>query len=243
MRTRSASLQRRDRAAPYGSEVAVDARTAGGPKLDLAVVDDHHLVHLGLRTALAHRRELHLLGGYATVDELLAARLPVALVLLDLRLADGSSPAANVRRLRDAGRSVLVFTSGEDPFLMREALRSDVLGVVRKSQPIEEVVEAVLQVASGHPLMTTEWAHAVERDPIVRRAGLSAQEERVLRLFADGARSGDVASELHITVGTLEDYVRRVRRKYAEAGRAAPTKVDLYKRAVEDGLLPAPRRG
>ena len=215
----------------------------GARRLDLAVVDDHHLVHLGLRSALAHRRDLHLAGGFCTVAELLAARTAAELVLLDLRLADGSSPAENVRRLRDSGMTVLVFTSGEDPYLMREALRSDVLGVVRKSAPIDEVVRAVLQVAAGRPLMTAEWAHAVEHDPILRRAGLSGQEERVLRRFADGARSGDVAAELHITVGTLEDYVRRVRRKYAEPGRAAPTKVDLYKRAVEDGLLPAPRRG
>jgi hypothetical protein len=41
-------------------------------------------------------------------------------------------------------------------------------------------------------------------------------------------------------VSTIEDYVRRIRAKYARAGRPAMTKVDLYKRAVEDGFLPAP---
>jgi hypothetical protein len=39
---------------------------------------------------------------------------------------------------------------------------------------------------------------------------------------------------------TAKQYVRRVREKYAQANRAAPTKVDLYHRAVEDGHLPSP---
>jgi hypothetical protein len=34
--------------------------------------------------------------------------------------------------------------------------------------------------------------------------------------------------------------VRRIRQKYARAGRPAHTKIDLYKRAVEDGILPSP---
>lgn len=208
----------------------------------MAVVDDHQLVQVGLRTALERHRMLHFVGGYRSVDHLLAAGVWPALVLLDLRLADGSSPASNVQRLRDAGAEVLLFTSGEDPFLVRQALRTEVLGLLPKSATMEEVVRSVVRAASGRQVVTAEWAHALDHDPLRSRAGLSGQEERVLRLFADGRRSQDVADELHITVGTLEDYLRRIRRKYALAGRAAPTKVDLYKRAVQDGLLPGPGR-
>jgi len=35
----------------------------------------------------------------------------------------------------------------------------------------------------------------------------------------------------------VNDHIRRIRAKYAAAGRPAPTKVDLFKRAVEDGLV------
>ncbi|MFJ7624450.1 DNA-binding response regulator, partial [Rhodococcus erythropolis] len=41
---------------------------------------------------------------------------------------------------------------------------------------------------------------------------------------------------------TVNDYLQRIRQKYAAAGRPAPTKTDLYKRAVEDGVLPIPER-
>jgi two-component system response regulator DevR len=38
------------------------------------------------------------------------------------------------------------------------------------------------------------------------------------------------------------DYIRRVRSKYERVGRPANTKIDLYKRALEDGILPVPGR-
>ena len=61
-------------------------------------------------------------------------------------------------------------------------------------------------------------------------------------MFATGLKTQSVASALGIAVGTVEDYVRRIRSKYARVGRAAPTKIDLYKRAIEDGFLPIPGR-
>ncbi|MGT2425269.1 LuxR C-terminal-related transcriptional regulator [Amnibacterium kyonggiense] len=209
---------------------------------DVALVDDHQLVGLALVAALGSSSDLKLLGAYPTVDALLRKQARPGLVLLDLRLADGSSPSSNVRRIREVGGEVLVFTSAEDAYLVREALHADVLGVLRKSTPVEVMIHAIGRAARGLPVVTSEWAHAVESDPQLSDAALSPQESRVLQLFADGARSQRVAEELHITVGTLEDYIRRIRTKYARAGRPAPTKVDLYKRAVEDGLLPAPGR-
>ena len=72
------------------------------------------------------------------------------------------------------------------------------------------------------------------------RPALSAQETRTLRLYATGMPIKSVARRLGISEETAKQHVRRVREKYAQAGRAAPTKVDLYHRAVEDGHLPFP---
>lgn len=206
-------------------------------------VDDHQVMGYALQAALHGRPDLRLVGAYPTVDALLRADRGPALALLDLRLGDGSSPTDNVRRIREAGGDVLVFTSGDDAHLVREALRTDVLGVLRKSAPVPVLIEAVERAARGLPVVTSDWAHALETDPRLDHAGLSPKEARVLQRFADGARSPIVATELGITVGTLEDYLRRIRLKYAKAGRTAVTKIDLYKRAVQDGHLPGPGRG
>jgi hypothetical protein len=51
-----------------------------------------------------------------------------------------------------------------------------------------------------------------------------------------------VARELGMTPETLKTHLRRIRAKYVAGGRAAPTRRDLYVRAIEDGFLPPPGR-
>ncbi len=208
----------------------------------VALVDDHAIVEVALRAALADITSVEFQGVSPTVHDLLAEHGDAELVVLDLRLADGSSPISNVSALREHGMRVIAYTSGEDPYLVRLVARTEVLGIVRKSAPVDVLLETIRAAADGQALMSTEWAAAIDADPELSDARLSAQEESVLAMFATGLKTQSVASALGIAVGTVEDYVRRIRSKYARVGRAAPTKIDLYKRAIEDGFLPIPGR-
>ncbi|MFC5501044.1 LuxR C-terminal-related transcriptional regulator [Lysinimonas soli] len=208
----------------------------------VALVDDHAIVEVAFRAALAEVPSVQFLGISPTVHELLVEHPDAELVVLDLRLADGSSPISNVTALREHGMRVIAYTSGEDPYFVRLVARTEVLGIVRKSAPVDVLLETIRSAAAGQALMSTEWAAAIDADPELADAGLSAQEEAVLAMFATGLKTQAVASALGIAVGTVEDYVRRIRSKYARVGRAAPTKIDLYKRAIEDGFLPMPGR-
>ena len=206
----------------------------------IAVVDDHESIVLGIREAFRDHAEFEFVGGAATVDELLGRTDDVQIVILDLRLADGSSPPENAARLMASGAEVIAYSSAEHPRLIRLAARSGVLGLVRKSAPLQELVDAALLVRTGDLPLSADLASALHSDPSIGDAELSPQEERVLELFADGLKTQAVASELGIATGTVNDYVRRIRSKYARVGRPADTKIDLYKRALEDGLLPFP---
>lgn len=211
-----------------------------GSSVRAGLVDDHEIVSVGVRVAAAEVEGLDYVGSAQTVGDLLAKYRDLDVVILDLRLADGSSPVANVARLSAAGIRTLVLTSGESPYLVRSVAKTEVFGIVRKSAPMSVLVDALRCAASGEVAMSTEWASAVDTDPQLRSARLSAQEQRVLGLFARGMKAQAVASELGISAGTVDDYVRRIRAKYQQVGRAAHTKIDLYRRAVEDGILPAP---
>jgi two-component system, NarL family, response regulator DevR len=209
-------------------------------RLQVGLVDDHEVIGAAVRAALRPNAELELVAVAPTVDALLAERRRLDLVVLDLRLADGSSPVNNVDRLIQAGCHVVAYTSGENPYLLRAVARTPVLGIVRKSEPLGALTSALVRAAHGQPVVTSDWARAVENDPLLGDAKLSRQEQRMLALFADGNTAQSVAEEAGIAVSTIEDYVRRIRAKYAKAGRPATTKVDLYKRAIEDGFLPLP---
>ncbi|MET8654752.1 MULTISPECIES: response regulator transcription factor [Nocardia] len=214
----------------------------------IGLVEDHESVAIGLAAMLSPEPDLDLVLTAGTVPELLAsaesdsATVDLDLVVLDLRLADGSSPEDNVRALRERGVEVLVFTGADNAFLVRAAASAGVLGVVRKSEDVPTVVAAVRRAASGEQVITTDWAAAIDGDPQLSNVGLSPRQEEVLTLYASGEKASRVARLTGLSEQTVNDYLGRIRQKYADAGRPAPTKTDLYKRAVEDGWLPVPER-
>ena len=210
------------------------------PPRTVGLVDDHELVSVALSSVIAQLPQPHFVGMAATVDDLLAVHPALDLVVLDLRLADGSSPVNNVDRSVAAGSNVLAFTSGENPYLLRLVAKTAVLGVIRKSESLAVLDDALMRAAAGEPVVSTDWAAALDSDPRLTEAALSPQEQKVLSLFANGHKAQAVAYQAGISPGTVDDYVRRVRAKYSRVGRHAHTKVDLYKRAVEDGFLPPP---
>lgn len=208
----------------------------------VGVVEDHSAVVLGLQAMLADHPTVTVAASAETVSGLLDQMVDLDLVLLDLRLADGSSPTANVEQLRAAGLESLVFTGAENPYLVRLAAKAGVLGVVRKSEPTHVVVAAIVAAAEGRQVVTTEWAAAIDGDPALADIEFSPRQRDVLALYASGEKADRVARLTGLSLHTVNDYLARIRVKYAQAGRPAGTKIELYQRAVEDGLLPIPER-
>jgi len=158
-------------------------------------------------------------------------------VVLDLTLGDGTTVTENVHRLTVDGSSVIIYSVADRPAAVREALAAGAAGVISKASPIGDVIAAIHTVARGEPLNNVEWASAVEGDRAFANAALSARERDVLRLYAAGLPLKVVAERLGIAYSTAKENITRVRVKYVEVGRPAPTKVDLLRRAMEDGLL------
>lgn len=204
----------------------------------VGAVDDHPAVLEGIRAVLAYRApDLEFVRFAGTVGALLQGGDPgLDVVLLDLRLDDGSRPAENVARLRESGVRVLVFTQGDDNDLTREALRAGALGVVHKSEPGPAIAEAVRTVAAGDTVVSQRLAAALQGAPALP-AHLTERERDVLRLYASNLPAKSVARRLGVTEGTVKEYLKRIRAKYAGLDRPAGTKLELYRRAVEDGVL------
>lgn len=204
----------------------------------VAIVDDHESVLLGLRAAcLEAGYEVVAVG--LTVPDLLRAlgTRPSDVVVLDLSIGDGLSVTHNVEAALRTGASVLVHSIADRTASVREALAAGAAGVIPKSASTSTVIAAIATVAAGGVLNNLEWASAIDADAEFSRARLTARERDVLHLYAVGLPLKLVAAELGIATPTAREYLDRVRAKYVQVGRPAPTKVDLLKRAVEDGIL------
>lgn len=206
----------------------------------IAIVDDHELVSLALAERIREREGLTYVGQAETVPALLSSVEAAELVLLDLNLRDGSTPSENAEQLSAWGAEVLVLTAGENPYFMRDVSRAGVLGILRKSMPSDEIVDMIAVAAAGNPVITSEWAAAAESDPELMAAPLTDREREVLGLYASGLGAKAVASKLSVSETTVLDHIRRIRGVYAQLHRPAHTKVDLYRRGMEDGYLPIP---
>jgi DNA-binding NarL/FixJ family response regulator len=211
--------------------------SSGRNPLVLGAVDDHPALLAGLRVELSRLDPgIRFLGQAACVPELLADGARYDVVLLDLRLQDGSRPADNVRSLLDAGCRVLVYTEGSTRPWVEEAIAAGAHGVLRKDRGTADLVDALRVLAAGDVYESAELAQALELASGLR-PHLSDREREVLALYAAGMPAKSVARRLGVGVETAREYLKRIRAKYAAIGRPAYTRMEMYQRAVEDRVI------
>ena len=208
--------------------------------IDIAAVDDHPIVLNSVAGwVAADQGDIRVVATAATVGALLAGPGRGAdVVLLDLDLGDGSTAEGNVAAIRAAGPEVLVLSASDRPLAVRAAMRAGARGYALKSEHADQIRSAIRDVAAGRDWISARLAYIFVTDDDAGMPTLSHQERRVLQLYATGLPLKSVAKKMEISEETVKQYLGRVRQKYTLAGRAAPTKLELYHRAVEDGHLP-----
>jgi two-component system, NarL family, nitrate/nitrite response regulator NarL len=210
--------------------------------IDVAAVDDHPIILDNVAGwVMADEGDIRVVATAATVDALLAGPGRHAdVVLLDLDLGDGTTVASNVAAILAAGPAVLVLSASDRPLAVRAAMHAGARGYALKNEQASQIRSAIREVAAGRDWITPALAYILATDDAADGPALSQQERRALQLYATGLPMKSVARKMTISEETVKQYLGRVREKYALAGRAAPTKVELYYRAVEDGHLPPP---
>ena len=117
----------------------------------VGIVDDHPAVVLGVARIVDAHPDMYVAASGSTVAEMLTHDRRLDVVLLDLVLADGTTPTQNIRAL-DRIAPVLAYTSGERPRLVREAGRAGVIGMIRKSELPDAIVDAIRTKCTGAAL-------------------------------------------------------------------------------------------
>ena len=238
------STTQRARAAATATTATTGSPATDAPPVQVAIVDDHESVRLGIRAACLDAG-FEVVAATASVSELwvgLAGRR-CDVIVLDLSLGDGFTVTENVQHALATGAAVLVHSIADRVNLVREALAAGAAGVIPKSAATSAVIAAIAAVARGDVLNNLEWASAIDADREFGKAQLAQRERDVLHLYASGLPLSQVALKLGIKVSTAKEYLDRIRAKYVEVGRPARSKVELLRRAVEDGILALDEHG
>ena len=129
-----------------------------------------------------------------------------------------------------------MLAASDHPPIVRAAVRAGARGYALKNER-RPGPAAIKEVAAGKDWISPRLAYILATDS--SRASRHSVPRKVRpALYATGMPMKSVAQQDGIGEETVKQYLGRVRQKYAEAGRAAPTKLELYHRAVEDGHLP-----
>jgi DNA-binding NarL/FixJ family response regulator len=195
----------------------------------VAVIDNDKMVPAGLRALLAGADDIRQIHSATTVDEHLAAAPRADVVLLDLRLEDGSDPAANVTRLRGHGERVLVFSVHGDRRHVRATVHAGAGGYLIKDDDAAKIVDAIKSVHGGQLALTAELMSIINDDP----PELSPQEARALYLYGTGSTLAATAHRMGVSLSTVRSYLTRVRSKWAAAEEPVDdvrSLVDEYRR-------------
>jgi DNA-binding NarL/FixJ family response regulator len=182
--------------------------------ISIAVIDNDKLVPAGLRALLAGTDDIAFTHAATTVAGYLAAVDTAAdVVLLDLRLEDGTDPADNVAALHATGSAVLVISVHGDRRHVRATIRAGASGYLIKDDDADKLADAIRTVHTGRLALTTELMTLINDDP----PELSPQELSVLYLYGTGSTLAATARRLGIAIPTVRSYLDRIRAKWAAA--------------------------
>jgi DNA-binding NarL/FixJ family response regulator len=193
----------------------------------VACVDDHPVFRAGIRTLLSTTPELLLVGEASSVAEsveLMASANP-DVVLMDLRLPDGSGVDAAAAILADHPRvAVLMLTMHDDERAVSTALRAGARGYLLKHSPPEDVLRAILAVAAGQAVLgagvSPERLAAVPGRGDRLTAHLTDRERQILDRVAAGDPSATIAAALHLSPKTVANTLSTLMAKLAARDRA-----------------------
>ena len=166
---------------------------------------------------------------------------PSDVVLMDFQLAEPVSIEARILTCKAAGSTVVVMSALASPELNDRVLAAGADAFFDKSTSMN-VVAAHMRTLRGMPQMASDGSDSVDPGPTQHaeelvKPRLSAGEEQAFVLYCRGLATKEVADAMNVQFETAKTYLRRVREKYARAGRPASRRADLVRRAAEDGYL------
>jgi len=209
----------------------------------LFLVDDHAILREGLRVLFKQEGALQVVGEAENGEQLLAQlpTTPCDVVLLDLHMP-GLDGLATTQRLHAEFPDVrvLVLSMVDNERAIGQVLAAGASGYVLKNAGHDEIVVAVQAVAAGKRFLCSELGLVMlERvlvgmpePPPKLASGLSAREQEILHLVADGLTTAQIAEKLYTSPRTVETHRQNILEKTGTKNTAA-----LVKAAVSQGWL------
>ena len=212
-------------------------------KIRVLVCDDHAVFREGVKGVLHRESDIDIVGEASDGREAVEAveRLQPDVVLLDIAmpLLKGFDAARLIRR-KSPNSKVLMLTVYEDEDLVARCVDSGAAGYLLKDSPLSQLGYAVREVARGERYFSPRILKAVMSGPLGASARaatqerlLTAREREILVLLAEGASLKEIATQLHLSVKTVDAHKVNLMRKLDLHDRAQLIRYAVRTKLVE----------
>ncbi|SFC64314.1 response regulator transcription factor [Massilia yuzhufengensis] len=198
----------------------------------ILLAEDQNMVLGAMAALLRLEPDFEVVGAATNGKEALALceeRAPdIVLTDIEMPLMTGLELAARLKERRLPAKVIVVTTFGRSGYL-RRALEAGVRGYLLKDAPVDSLAAAIRAVHGGGRAIAPELAMeswSGGGDPLTER------ERQVLRLAGEGRSSADIARQVHLSEGTVRNYLSEAISKLNAANR-----VEAYRMARDAGWL------
>ena len=190
-------------------------------KVRVALVDDHPLFREGLAVALTRGADLDLVGEAGNAEEAreLARATPIDVAIVDILMpsVSGISLTAELYEIQPNCK-VLGLSAIDEPGLIADMLRARACGYALKTQPVPEIIEAIVMTAKGaRYLPPSVPASRIDQElagtPARPFERLTRREREVFELIIRGHSNDEIAVRLFIARRTVETHRQRIMNK------------------------------
>ncbi|HEX4586195.1 MAG TPA: response regulator transcription factor [Burkholderiaceae bacterium] len=223
------------------------------PNVKVLIADDHTLVREGLRALLQSETDIEIIGEAQTGREAvqLAARLKPDVVLMDIAmpLLGGLEATRQITKQVPSSR-VLILSSYSDDEYVHQLAEAGGAGYLLKQAAFTDVLRAIREVQKGNAFfspaiskrLSEHYRETVVRGvPVKKRTDLlTSRETEVLQLIAEGDGNKQIASELGISIKTVERHRQRLMDKLAIHDVAGLTRYAISKGLIKGWERPSP---
>ena len=198
----------------------------------ILLAEDTAILRDTLVAVLDLQDDLEVVAQLETGDQIVPAarelRPDVALLDIDLPEMDGLTAAAALHTEVPDCR-VLILTAHAQPRNLKTALAAHVAGFLPKDTPAVELIRSIREIAEGGRVVDTHTALAALQS---RPSPLTDRETDVLRLHAEGMDPREIAASIHLSYGTVRNYLASATDKLA-----AKNRIHAIKIASDNGWL------
>jgi DNA-binding NarL/FixJ family response regulator len=218
----------------------------GDVPIRVLIVDDHQIVRDGLKAMLAREMDIEVVGEAENGREAisLARRITPDVVVVDIGMRELNGIDATRQLGEEVPTAHVVALSMHcDRRYIADMLAAGACAYLVKDSAFDELAKAIRSASEGRRYLSPEIADVVLEDYIARMSddaplrttakgrALSPREREVLQLIAEGKSTKEVASELHLSVKTIETHRRQIMDKLGIFNIAG-----LIRFAVREGL-------